>query len=181
MNTAEEYDKIYRYCYFRLRDKSLAEDLTQETFLKFLSQSTYRDEGKELRYLYTIARNLCADAYRKAGEWAVSFDEIELRADGGLAGTGGAATGRIVSNGADSGKGDATVSTASPVEETVVKNTMLKKAIETLSEDERELIFLRFVNEVPLAELSAFYGISRFALHRKISRIRAKLKKELEE
>lgn len=58
----EQYDKIFRYCYYKLHDHHLAEDLTQETFLRFLESSTYRDRGKQLRYLYTIAGNLCADA-----------------------------------------------------------------------------------------------------------------------
>lgn len=35
MNLEEYYDDIYRYCFFRMQDHSLAEDLTQEAFLKF--------------------------------------------------------------------------------------------------------------------------------------------------
>lgn len=46
MNLEEYYDDIYRYCFFRVQDRSLAEDLTQEAFL------------------YTIARNLCIDHIR---------------------------------------------------------------------------------------------------------------------
>lgn len=61
----EQYDKIYKYCYFKVSHAQLAEDLTQETFLKFFSQTSYQDMGKPLAYLYTIARNLCVDAYRK--------------------------------------------------------------------------------------------------------------------
>lgn len=61
----EQYDKIYRYCYFRVQDRMLAEDLTQETFLKYFAQASYIHRGKQLAYLYTIARNLCIDHYRK--------------------------------------------------------------------------------------------------------------------
>ena len=32
----DQYDKIYRYCYFRLRDRQTAEDVTQGTFLRYL-------------------------------------------------------------------------------------------------------------------------------------------------
>ena len=46
MNLEEYYDDIYRYCFFRVQDRSLAEDLTQDAFL------------------YTIARNLCIDHIR---------------------------------------------------------------------------------------------------------------------
>lgn len=61
----EQYDKIYRYCYFRVQDRMLAEDLTQETFLRYFAQTSYIHRGKQLAYLYTIARNLCIDHYRK--------------------------------------------------------------------------------------------------------------------
>lgn len=61
----EEYDKIYRYCYFKVGNSTLAEDLAQETFLKYFAQNSYIEHGKKLAYLYTIARNLCLDAFRK--------------------------------------------------------------------------------------------------------------------
>jgi RNA polymerase sigma-70 factor (ECF subfamily) len=61
----DEYDKIYRYCYFKLRNRERAEDVTQETFLRFFSQRDYADRGKPLAYLYTIARNLCMDTFRE--------------------------------------------------------------------------------------------------------------------
>lgn len=64
MDIEEEYDKIYRYCYFKLGHQQLAEDITQETFLRFLENSTYYEKGKKIRYLYTIAHNLCVDVYR---------------------------------------------------------------------------------------------------------------------
>lgn len=38
MDIEEQYDKIYRYCYFELYDKLLAQDITQETFLRFYRQ-----------------------------------------------------------------------------------------------------------------------------------------------
>lgn len=61
----EQYDKIYRYCYFKVKNAALAEDLTQETFLKYFNQNTYIDRGKQMAYLYTIARNLCTDSFRQ--------------------------------------------------------------------------------------------------------------------
>ena len=61
----EQYDKIYRYCYMKLRHQQTAEDITQETFLRFLENKTYKDMGKEISYLYRIARNLCIDLMRK--------------------------------------------------------------------------------------------------------------------
>ena len=58
------YDKIYRYVYFRIKDQTAAEDITQETFLRYISKKG-SGPGFEMRYLYTIAKNLCIDEYRK--------------------------------------------------------------------------------------------------------------------
>ena len=62
----DQYDKIYRYCYFKVNNKDIAEDLTQETFLKYFSQTSYINRGKPLAYLYTTAKNLCIDFYRNS-------------------------------------------------------------------------------------------------------------------
>lgn len=65
MNLEEYYNNIYRYCYLHTQNRHTAEDLTQETFLKFLETSNYQDRGKPLAFLYTIARNLCIDHIRQ--------------------------------------------------------------------------------------------------------------------
>lgn len=63
MDMEEQYDKIYRYCYFRLRSRQTAEDITQETFLRYLEKYQGSTAGQALKCLYTIARNLCVDEY----------------------------------------------------------------------------------------------------------------------
>ena len=68
LSLQEQYDKVYKYCYFKVQNAHLAEDLTQETFLRFFGQQSYISRGKPLAYLYTIAKNLCIDVYRKADE-----------------------------------------------------------------------------------------------------------------
>lgn len=65
MDLKEQYKKVFQYCYFRVPNCEIAEDLTQETFLRFLEHPEYHGRGHELQYLYTIARNLCIDEYRK--------------------------------------------------------------------------------------------------------------------
>ena len=75
----EQYDKIYRYCYFRVQNRMLAEDLTQETFLRYFAQTSYIHRGKQLAYLYTIARNLCIDHYRKKEAEELKEELIFLR------------------------------------------------------------------------------------------------------
>lgn len=59
------YDKIYRYCFYKVRNSAAAEDLTQETFLKYFSQNPKIKRGEDMAYLYTIAKNLCVDYFRK--------------------------------------------------------------------------------------------------------------------
>lgn len=61
----KQYDKIYRYCYFKLHSRELAEDVTQETFLRYLEHYSCITTASALKCLYTIARNLCVDEYRK--------------------------------------------------------------------------------------------------------------------
>lgn len=65
VNLEDQYDKIYQYCYFKVKNKETAEDLTQETFLRYFAQNTNLNHGKPLAYLYTIAKNKCTDYFRK--------------------------------------------------------------------------------------------------------------------
>jgi len=74
MNLEDKYNKIYRYCYYRVRNKDVAEDLTQETFLRFF-ESNYEEKGREMNYMYTIAKNLCINEI-KNNVRAVQNEEI---------------------------------------------------------------------------------------------------------
>lgn len=65
MDLEEQYDKIYRYCYFKLHHQQMAEDITQETFLRFWESNDYCERGQKLQYLYKIAHNLCLNKYRR--------------------------------------------------------------------------------------------------------------------
>lgn len=140
----EQYDKVYRYCYFRVKNQHLAEDITQETFLRFFESSSYRDTGRPLAYLYTVARNLCIDEFRK-----VHTEELKEE---------------IVQNG---------------FEDAVVDKENLHQAMAALDKEEQELLLLRYVNEVSLADLSKMYGKSRFALYRELSKITSKLERRI--
>jgi len=71
------YKKILTYCHYHCFDKEYAEDLTQETFVRFFTKlSDYHYRGKNLNYLYTIASNLCKDALKKVKE--IPMKETEL-------------------------------------------------------------------------------------------------------
>lgn len=63
------YEEILKYCCYHCSDIAYAEDLTQETFIRFFTKlSDYRHIGKTRSYLYTIAGNLCRDYYKKKRE-----------------------------------------------------------------------------------------------------------------
>lgn len=73
----DEYaDGIYRFCYMKVSSPELAQDLTQESFMRFWQ---YLRDGKDIEneraLLYTFARNLVIDWYRKKKE--VSLDVLQ--------------------------------------------------------------------------------------------------------
>ena len=146
----EQYDKIYRYCYFRLGDVHVAEDITQETFLRSLENGGWKAAGHALAYLYTVARNLCIDEYRKRGTRG-SVEELM--------------PGKEPED--------------SDTEERRVDNLLLWAAVKELPKWEQELVLLRYINEVPVAELAKFDGVSRFALYRKLKQILKKLERRI--
>ena len=144
----EQYDKIYRYCYFKVHQREAAEDITQETFLRFFESSSYINTGKAIQYLYTIARNLCVDEYRKHRKEVL--EEV---------------------------LGDETVDMDAT--EYMITQISVRLALSQLNETDRELLLLRYVNEVPISVICKLYGISRFAVYRKISQAVKNLKSEL--
>ena len=146
MDIEEQYDKIYRYCYFKMYDDQIAQDITQETFLRFCKQGLNLGSNKELPYLYTIAKNLCIDHFRK--RTVESLEEI---------------TEEVIDD---------------PTED-LISNLTLRMTISKLPEDEQELIFLRYVNEVSITTICKITGLSRFAVYRKLSKSLKWLKEEL--
>lgn len=146
LDISEQYEKIYRYCYFKVNNRCLAEDLTQETFLRYFAQTSYVHRGKQLAYLYTIARNLCIDFYRKPkrGELAVeAFAEEDCSGSRML-------TEKLAEN---------------PMEQ-VETALHLQMAVEKLPEEMQELILLRYVNELSVREICNITGLSRSSEYR---------------
>lgn len=71
------YKEVLAYCSYRCPDKEYAEDITQETFIRFFAKlSDYHYKGKTKNYLYTIAGNLCKDYFKKIKE--VPMEDMEL-------------------------------------------------------------------------------------------------------
>ena len=142
----EQYDKIYRYCYFKVRRQEVAEDITQETFLRFFERYGHYGNAWTLQYLYRIAHNLCVDEYRKPAMEQIPEEMYEESR-----------------------------------EDEVVTRLMMKDILASLSEEEKELLLLRYVNEVPVTAICQILQISRFALYRKLKKALHKLKMELGE
>src|SRR5574344_584306 len=60
--------KVFNYIYALVKDKALADDIFQDTYIKVintLQNGTYRDEGKYIQWVMRIAHNLVIDYYRK--------------------------------------------------------------------------------------------------------------------
>lgn len=148
MDIEEQYDKLLRYCYMKTMNRELAEDIVQETFTRFFVQDTYRNSGKQLAYLYTIARNLCIDTYQKPS--TESIESIhELAAE------------------------------KKYEPENRIDAIVLEKELEKLPEELREIIILRYTNEVPVVEIARIMNLSRFAVHRRLKEGLAILKQNL--
>lgn len=62
-------DNVMAVCYRMLNDRSAAEDLTQETFLKLWKKASKWEAGnaKISTWLYRVAVNACLDRLRKEG------------------------------------------------------------------------------------------------------------------
>lgn len=61
--------EIYQRIYFIVRDKMIAEDILQDTFIRIIRSiqgKSYNEEGRFLPWAITVARNLCLDYKRKA-------------------------------------------------------------------------------------------------------------------
>lgn len=82
----EELPRVYNFFRFRFGDNSLAEDLTATTFEKaWKMRQRYRsDRSAFTTWLFTIARRVAIDQYRRASK-EIGLDEIQhLGADSNL-------------------------------------------------------------------------------------------------
>src|SRR4051812_38116798 len=71
------FEKIYRFIYYRVSHKEVAEDLAEEVFLKVFSKlSSIEKDGSFEGWLYQIARNKVIDYYRDKKQ-LVALEEVE--------------------------------------------------------------------------------------------------------
>ena len=63
------YLEIYKYCFWHIKNKEQAEDITQETFYKAIRfLNAYKNIGTFRAFLYKIALNTCIDYQKKKTE-----------------------------------------------------------------------------------------------------------------
>ena len=151
MDIEQQYDKLLRYCTMKLHHTALAEDITQEAFLRFWESRDRRPGGREMAYLYTIARNLCTDYFRKHRE--VLWEDLPPQAEEKF-------------SAADSAAG-------------VVDRLSIETALATLTDQAREAVVLRYGAELSVTEVGEVMGLSRFAVRRRLTEAMKGLRKEL--
>ena len=154
------YDAVFRYCYYRVNDVTLAEDLTSEVFVRMVEKlATFRLCGRPLlAWLYTIARNLVTDAHRDNGRAThLPLEEASaLSMDG---------EGILVQ------RMDRRLST-----------DCLTAALGHLTEEQRQVILLKFIEDLNNAQMahlmSKTEGAVKSLQHRALQALRRALEKE---
>lgn len=135
---------IYRFCRIKVSNAELAEDLTQEVFTRFwqaLRDGTVMRSDRAL--LYTIARNLVIDWYRKKKDASLDI---------------------ILEKGVEfEGEGARDVTIDAEMREALA-------AIETLDDASREAVMLRFVEGLSPKEIGQLSGESANAISVRINR-----------
>lgn len=142
---------IFRMCYLYLKDFHLAEDATQETFIKAMkSYDSFQHSSDEKTWLIRIAINCCKNILRT--KWFKDFHRI---ADDNIP--------------ADS---------CNPIEDFITKDS-LSNAIMSLKPNERQLIILYYYQELSVKEIAEIIHKNENTIYQQLKRVREKLKKIL--
>ena len=148
---AKYHPELLRWCIGACRDKELAEDLVQETFLKALQNAdTFEDLGPSQRraWLYRTVKNLLCDRYRRAvleAEYLQQNPEAEAYLDPGI------------------------------------QQTENELVLQALTPEDRMLFTLRYIEGYNASEISDMLGIPTGTIRAKLSRSRKLLKNMMEE
>lgn len=146
-------DAIFRHCYFRVFNRELAKDLTQEVFIKIWE---YVVKGGEIEnpkaFLYKTANNLIIDNSRKNSKKELSLEELRE-------------SGQMIND---------------PVyrdsfQERLEAKDMLK-ILDKLDSSDKEIVVMRYIDELTPKEIAEISDLSENAvsvrIHRAIKKIR---------
>ena len=136
-------NKLFSYIYFLVRDEELANDVFQETFVKaivMMQQNRYVFSGKFSSWIMRIAHNYIVDQFRQDKKESVSlFDSVEQNRvyDGNLL--------------------EDNVETSMICEQT---HAEVRRMIELLPQSQREIVFMRFYQDLSFREIADILDIS---------------------
>ncbi|MBY8872967.1 sigma-70 family RNA polymerase sigma factor [Micromonospora sp. PLK6-60] len=138
-------DTVFRFVYFRVGNRQLAEDLTSDTFLRALKRiGSFTWQGRDLgAWLVTIARNLVADHF-KSGRYRLEVTTGDvLDADREDRGPEGSPEAAVVEH---------------------ITNVALLTAVTQLNPEQQECIVLRFLQGFSVAETARAMGKNEGAI-----------------
>jgi RNA polymerase sigma factor (sigma-70 family) len=152
---ADHADALFGFLAYRLGDRSRAEDVLGEAFERALRARGRYDPSRASAktWLYSIALNCLRDQHRRALAETRAMERV-------LAG--------VATNGSDSW--------ISRVED----REQLGRALEALSEEEREAIALRYGGELTAPEMAAVLGEKLTTVEGRVYRALRKLREELD-
>ena len=154
----ENLDKVFRYIQYRVNDIQLAEDLTSTAFEKALVNfGKYSDDRASFStWIFTIARNVVIDHYRVSRKrQAISLEEVAAQSSG----------------------------EKSPKEELERKDEQerLRMCLAGLSEEEQEIIRLKFGAELNNRQIGKMLGLSESNVGTKLYRAIRKMRDSFRE
>lgn len=144
---------VYRYLYSRMGDVHAAEDVTSQTFIAaYEALPKYREQGQFSAWLFRIARSKMNDHFRR------NRREVGLEAAGELI------------------EREDSLGTLIRAEEL----SQIRFLIKRLSEEEQDLIRLRYVAELSFVEIANLLGKREDAVKKSIYRLLERLKRQME-
>jgi RNA polymerase sigma-70 factor (ECF subfamily) len=141
---ARTQQKLFTYIMFVVRDHDLADDIFQETFVKaivWLQEGRYSNTGKFMFWLTRIAHNVIMDTYRQVRTEHV----VDLADDNNLSNLRGS---EVLDTWRES----------QLVNEQVLRD--VKKMMDALPAPQREVVYMRFFQELSFKEIAETTGVS---------------------
>lgn len=139
----EAYGKlIYAVVYDLLKSREDAEDVTSEFFIKLIRVAgSFKKEYSHKAWLVQIAKNMAIDWIRKRGREVLLYEDAE--------------TGEVRQDVLETGGQEIE---AAPVEEKTILAADLKRAMETLSKKEQEIIDMKLLGDMKFREIAEATG-----------------------
>lgn len=161
------YAKVFSFVRLRIRDTEEVKDIVQDVFLRaYNSWEDIPDENSAKNFLYIIARQRMIDIWRSS-RFRTQTDLPNQKGDSD-------------EDWNDAGNFDLLESDEPLPEEVFQKNENKEgvlKLLNKLKQDEREILILRFLEEMEYKELAKIYKTSEDNVRQKVSRSLQKLKK----